>query len=255
MNQRGERKWLRRARRAVDGELRLLCLPYAGAGATAFARWNESLGSAVELWMAVLPGRDERIGEAPAKRMEDLVAGLADAVFDLDDRPLAIFGHSFGALVGFELVRELRRRVRKLPCHFFASGMIAPQLIVARRPQTDAEILDEVRAMGATSEGVLSDPELMALVMPVLRADFNIVECYTYRDEPPLDLPISVFAGTGDVSLPAAKLEAWRAQTRGSFTHRCWPGGHLYLQDVRHELATAIAQILLTNSTNSAGGE
>jgi surfactin synthase thioesterase subunit len=237
------RSWLRRAHRS-DGGVRLLCLPYAGAGASAFHSWAEHAGAGLELWLGLLPGREGRIAEPPATCVEELAEGLAGALAELDERPLAIFGHSFGALVGYELVRALRRRGGPTPRHLFVSGMVAPQLLVPGPPLTDGEILDELRAMGATPEPVLSHPELMELVMPALRADFHAVQRYAWRAEPPIALPITSLGGLDDPSVSEAALAAWQVQTRGPFTSRRWPGRHHYLHDVTAELVAMIAGAL-----------
>src|SRR6187397_2335302 len=128
--------------------LRLFCLPHAGAGASVFARWSRALPPAIKVRALQLPGRESRLREPPASGMSPLVGELADTIAPVLDRPFAIFGHSMGALIGFELARELRRRGRPGPRHLLMSGLRAPDRPSRLPPLAalpDAAFLDGVQ--------------------------------------------------------------------------------------------------------------
>ncbi len=227
--------------------LRLFCFPYAGGGATAFRSWQELLTRDAELCAVQLPGRETRIKEAPVARLSSLLRVLAPAMLPHLDRPFAFFGHSLGTLVSFELARRLRREYAVEPLQLFLSGRGAPQIPDDRRAihaLPEPEFREELRAMGGTPEGVLEHPELLRLIVPVLRADFAVCETYEYAPEPPLDCPISAFGGTEDFEVPAAHLEAWREQTNGPFRLRMFPGDHFYIHTARAALLAALNQEL-----------
>jgi medium-chain acyl-[acyl-carrier-protein] hydrolase len=148
-----------------------------------------------------------------------------------------------GAILSFELVRELRRQGLPQPTQLFVSGCRAPQ--VPRSKETtyalpDEEFLDSLKNMGGTPEAVLQNQELMELLLPVLRADFEIVETYKYHSEPPLSMPIAVFGGLEDQEVPQQELEPWQQQTTRPYTLNMFPGDHFYLQPRQKELLRTI---------------
>jgi len=226
----------------VDGaaEPRLFCFPHAGGGAGAFAGWGLANVCAVRL-----PGRELRLAEAPFERMGPLVQALATAIEGYLARPFAFFGHSMGAVVAFELARELRRRGMPLPGVLIASGARAPQFRrnSAPRPEpSDEELLEELRRLKGTPEGLLEDPLAAGAILPALRADTRLYRHYTYAEEPPLSCAIAAYGGADDAHVTAAHLEAWAAQTTVSFTLRRFPGGHFYLQRALPELLAAVRE-------------
>jgi medium-chain acyl-[acyl-carrier-protein] hydrolase len=213
--------------------LRLFCLPYAGGGASIFRRWSAGLPGSVEVCPIQLPGRETRLKEPPFTRLSPLLHALGDAVRPYLDRPFALYGHSLGALIAFELARYLRRTGNPGPVHLLASGRAAPQL----RPPHEAinalpepEFVERVRALGGTPDAVLADRELRKILVPLLRADFSILETYSYTDEPPLDCPITVFGGLQDPRAGTPELQAWRVQTAAHFSVQMLPGDHFFLR-------------------------
>lgn len=226
----------------------LLCLPYAGGAASIYRTWQRQLPPEIEVWPVQLPGREQRIGERPYTDLEQLIPALIAGLGPLLERPFAIFGHSMGALIGFELARALRRAGRPGPLHIFASGCRAPQLDEAAPPihqLDDAAFLDEVQKLGGTPQEVLQHRELIELLLPVLRADFTLVEAYRYTPEPPLGCSITAFGGLADSRVLREDVAQWRAQTDGSFALRMFPGDHFFIrggeralmQYIRHDLA------------------
>lgn len=244
-------RWL--AYREVNprARLRLFCFPYAGGGASAYRGWAAALPADVEVCPVQLPGRESRLREPAFDRPEPLVAALADALQPHIDLPFAFFGHSMGALLSFEITRELRRRGGPLPLHLFLSGRRAPQVAAREEDIHDlpeAEFVAKLRELNGTPEEVLQHSELMRLLVPVLRADFAVNETYVYRPGEPLDMGVSAFGGLGDAEVTRDDLAGWREQTRGAFRLRMLPGDHFFLHSARDLLTESVARDLVTLS-------
>lgn len=214
--------------------LRLFCFPFAGGGTLAFREWPDQLPPEVEVCAIQLPGREGRFKERPYTRLADLVQDLAAAFTTYSPLPYAFFGHSMGALVAFELARELRRRHQPGPELLMVSGCRGPQLRDPDPPIHDLpelDFLEEIRKLNGTPEAVLGNRELLQLLMPLLRADFEMCETYQYLEETPLACPLVAFGGTEDPDLPREDIAAWSHETAGSFALRMFPGDHFYLLD------------------------
>lgn len=241
--------WITRPHENPAARVCLLCLSYAGGGASTFRDWPARLPG-VEVLAIQLPGRETRLLEPPFRRMGALVTALADAVVAEVDKPFAVFGHSMGARLGFELVRELRRRGRPAPAALFVSACKAPHL--PRSPLPSLETLPEhlfvarLRDMNGTPPEILENPELLELVIPGIRADFAVLDGYTYTDEPALACPIRAFGGTQDTEAREDELLGWQAHTTSSFGLRMLPGGHFVIATERDEMTRRIAAELRT---------
>lgn len=237
--------WIARARPNPGARLRLFCVPFAGGGETVFRTWWQALPDDIEVCAVRLPGRDARRRESPISRITPLVCALVDAIAPAVAQPYALYGHSMGARVAFELVRELRRRGRPEPAVLVVSGRAAPHCPV-RDPMhalpTDA-LIARLRQLGGTPEAVLREPELMAMFLPVVRADLAVNEVEDHRPEPPLGCSIAAFGGAVDERCTRDELDAWRQQTRGEFTLEIFPGGHFFVQTAREPLA-ALRRVL-----------
>jgi medium-chain acyl-[acyl-carrier-protein] hydrolase len=239
--------WIVRPRPRPRAALRLFCLPYAGGAASLFAPWAGALPETIELVAVQPPGRAERLFEPPHATMAALVEALLTALMPLIDRPFALFGHSMGALVSFELARALRRAGGPAPAHMIVSGHRAPQLPSARPPThrlPEPEFLAELQRLNGTPPEVLAHQELMQLLIPLLRADFAICETYAYTEAPPLACPILALGGLADAHVARADLEAWRPQTSAGFALRMLPGDHFFLNAERHLLLRLLAREL-----------
>lgn len=226
---------------------RLFCFPYAGGGAAAYRQWVDALPPAVELLPVKLPGRENRLRERPFTWLPALIEEVARALRPYFDLPFAFWGHSMGALIGFELARYLRRINEAEPVHLFVSGYPAPQLpasgpFIHQLPQAD--FIDELRRLRGTPEAVLQHAELMALLLPTLRADFTLLETYVYVAEAPLDCSISAFGGLEDGRASPNQLLAWREQTQRNFQLHLFPGDHFFLNENRAQLLAVLAREL-----------
>lgn len=239
--------WLIRRARDTPAEFRLFCLPYAGGSAAVYHGWQDLAPDHVEVCAIELPGRGRRLGQTPFSRMTPLVRSLVQAVQAELDTPFAIFGHSMGALIGFELARALRARGLPAPVHLFVSAMAAPG-IPRDRPvmcdAPDAELKEELRFLNGTPRELLDNDELMSLMLPTLRADFSILETYEYREEPPLRMPVTVFGGTSDPSVQISSLQGWRHQTTENPRLKMLHGDHFFLHSSAAEIMGLIRDAL-----------
>lgn len=244
------------------GRLRLFCFPYAGSGASVYRSWPAALAPEIEVVPVQLPGREERMLQAPYSRLTPLIGWLAEQLGPRLDVPYALFGHSMGALISFELARHLRAHGRG-PLHLFVSGRRAPQLPVSDRTISHlpaAAFAQALQQLGGTPDEVLANAELMQLLLPTMRADFTLCETYLYQPGEPLDCSISAFGGEQDPSVSRAALAAWRTQTGAEFRLRMLQGDHFFLRGAQAQLLAAIVEDLSrrsgeTSSGASPGGE
>lgn len=244
-----DRRWLAGRELSPRAELRLFCLPYAGGGAAAYRRWQSVAPDRCQVLALELPGRGIRLREAPYLRLAPLIRALTEALVRADalDRPYALFGHSMGGLLAFELARALRRHPVRQPTHLFVSAAPAPDLPLARPPlhhAVEEELLARLGDLNGTPRELLDNEELMSVLLPVLRADFSVVETYRYRPEPPLGSPLTVFGGRADPIVPLTALPGWRRQTTAGSRLRLFPGDHFYLHSVTTELMAEIVRDL-----------
>ncbi len=243
-------KWIYRSGNP-DAGMRLFCFPYAGGGAAVYRLWTEAMPDDVEVCRIQLPGRETRLREAPFDRLSQLVPVLLDVMRPLLDRPFAIFGHSMGALTGFEVARGIRREFNVTPERLFASGWRAPQLPLgtALHGLPEADFVERLQArFSGIPSGVLEDRELLELMLPILRADLAICETYTYSDEAPLQCPISAFGGTEDHWINPSELAAWEGHTSQSLDFEMFPGDHFFLNDGRQLVSMRVADVLASAS-------
>jgi medium-chain acyl-[acyl-carrier-protein] hydrolase len=241
-------KWVSVPKPQPSASVRLICLPYAGAGAAVYRTWADSLPPYVEVNMVRLPGREARLKEAPYTRLTVLAPELADVLRPKLDRPFVLFGHSMGALIAFELSRVLRRQGAPLPAHVCVSGRAAPQLPSRDSPihtLPDAEFLSALQNRYNAIPAAIADADaMMQLFLPILRADLSVIETFLYTPEAPLPCPISAYGGLSDERALAEELASWRYQTAGRFSLEMFPGDHFFLQSARAELLESLARKL-----------
>jgi medium-chain acyl-[acyl-carrier-protein] hydrolase len=239
--------------RARDHEsLRLWCLPYAGGGAGVFRGWVAAPPGVVVV-ASQLPGREERFGEPAhdthAPLIDELIGETAQIM-----PPFALFGHSMGALLAFELARRMPAAGPGAPVALIVCGHRAPHL-PNRYPQLrdlgGDELVEELRRLGGTPAEVFEQSELLELLLPLLRADFAVCESYEIAPGPPLCCPIIAFGGRGDRLVESWELEAWRQHTTGAFALRWLDGDHFFPWEPDSGLKTALTQELF--ALRSAG--
>jgi len=226
--------------------VRLFCFPYAGGGNSIFDAWPQILPNTIEVCPVQLPGRGSRITEPAYTEMDQLVRDAGEALAPYLDKPFALFGHSMGALIGFELAHHLRREYNAQPVHLFVSGHCSPQTMSEPLDPKlfDSELPGMLRRNNGTPEEVLENPELMELVVPVLRADVALCNSYLYTPKPPFSFPITAFGGLDDHGVPRRHIEGWREHTTGPFVLRMLLGDHFFLNTSRLPLLEAISKEL-----------
>lgn len=227
---------------AAAARLSLVCLPHAGGSASAYYRFGQHFGDGVEVLGVQYPGHGDRVTEPLCTEVAALVRMIADALAG-HERRFALVGLSFGALVGFEVARELRRRGAPGPAFLALGGRTAPQLISGASSLyglPPERFVDAVIELYGDPDGLLRDPDIAELALPPLRADIDAAAEWRYREEPPLAVPLLAFGGREDRELTEERLGAWRAQTRGPFTQLMVPGGHFVFTDGAPEVARAI---------------
>lgn len=239
--------WISLRRLNPNARVRLFCFPYAGGGALIYRSWQEGFPPSIEVCPVQLPGRGERMSERPFSRIEPLVEAAAEALLPFFDRPFAFFGHSMGAAIGYELAHLLRREKASTPIHLFASGHSAPH--IRNRPVItydlpDDEFIKELRTLQGTPEDVFQHPELLDLMIPLLRADFEVSETYSGSDHPPLDCPITAFGGREDTEVGPEKIEAWGEHTNGVFSSHILPSGHFFIHTEQPAIVRAVVRDL-----------
>jgi surfactin synthase thioesterase subunit/glycosyltransferase involved in cell wall biosynthesis len=216
---------------------RVFWFPHAGGGGAKIAG---CIG-------VVLPGRESRLAETPFTRMAPMVTALADAIEPYLAQPYAFGGHSMGAILSFELARELRRRGKPLPEILIASAARAPQFRRGHVPPTAPsreDFLAELRRLQGIPAEVLDDPAMLRAILPALEADTTLYRHYVYADDAPFAFPIRAYGGVDDPNIHREHLDAWRDQTTGAFAVREFPGGHFYLNTEKAAFLAALAEDL-----------
>jgi medium-chain acyl-[acyl-carrier-protein] hydrolase len=233
-----------RPRAVAHAQLRLFCVPHAGGVPAAFRTWCDYLSGDIEVCPVQLPGRAGRFDEIPFDRMAPLVHALTRELVPHFDRPFAFFGHSMGALVAFEVARQLRRMGAGMPRHLFVSACRAPQVRDPRRRLhnlDDFELIAQLRRLNGIPSEVLEDHQLMNLIVPVVRADLAVSETYDYSAEPPLACPITAFGGLDDPKVLREEIEPWQQQTSSDFELHMLPGDHFFFQTAQERLLRTIS--------------
>jgi medium-chain acyl-[acyl-carrier-protein] hydrolase len=239
--------WLVRPAPRPAAAVRLFCIPYAGSGAAAYRGWAEN-AAALDVCYIQLPGRENRLREEPFTSMPALIEALAGELEAWDDRPYALYGHSLGGIIAFEVARAMRARGRRQPLHLFASASRAPHLPCQRpaiRDLPDLELLEEVHhRYESVPLQLMNDAELRELLLPCLRADLTVLETYPYVEAEPLACGITCFGAMGDRMVSGDALEQWRMHTSEKFRLQLIEGSHLFLQSARNILLAAVAAAL-----------
>ncbi len=236
--------WFPSIQESANSTMRLFCFPFAGGGAGIFRGWHEHFPHSVAVCPVRLPGRETRLHERAFDRMELLIPVLREAIEPHLDKPFALFGHSMGAPIAFELARSLVKR----PLALLVAGARAPQLRrdhVPPPPPSDEDLIDELRRLNGIPVELLEHRDLMHLALPALRADTALYRNYVYQEGPPLDCPIRAYGGLDDERITRQHLDAWASQTTQSFDLEMFPGGHFFLQTHRAEFLKALARDLV----------
>jgi medium-chain acyl-[acyl-carrier-protein] hydrolase len=231
------------------GMIKLFCLPYAGGSAEVYRKWNRYLQKTIALEPLELSGRGKRAGEPFYESLGEAVADINQLIKQqFDGAPYAIFGHSMGGIIAYELYQKLQAEKEQLPIHMFFSGRRAPGLLKDNEVihlLPDAELIAELKELGGTPPELLDNPDLLYHFLPIIRADFKIVETFDFSSQTSkLDCNITVFNGKDD-DITFGELVEWRNFTTRECKIQIFPGGHFFINDYQKEIATIINQTLL----------
>lgn len=242
--------WMVPIRNLGGGSPRLVCFPHAGGGAAIFRGWSEEFLAGVDLFALQPPGREGRFAEPPLADFRDLVRRATAALLPFTDVPLALFGHSLGALVAYEVARGLERH-GATPAVLFVSGRQAPHLPSRRAPIAhlpDAAFVREMVQLDGTPAEVAASPELIALLLPMLRADFGLAEGYRPLPGARLTCPVVALGSHDDPWIDPPGLQAWQGVTCGAFATHMFPGNHFYLLRHRAQLLSYLGERIVSVS-------
>lgn len=233
--------WLRRMSSADDAAIDLVCLPHAGGGPGVYRPWADLIGADVRVGAICYPGRLDRLREPPINRMAPLADRVAEVLLSVADRPMVLFGHSMGGSVAHEVARRMAA-AGFAPALLAVSGRSAPPLLAPRGVVYggDEAILADVVRMDPRSAEVLAERVLREMVLPAIRADYELVEDYGPHECAPLDVPIAAYTGADDVDVPVDGVRGWASMTTRDFWFREFAGGHFYLDEHRPALVADI---------------
>jgi medium-chain acyl-[acyl-carrier-protein] hydrolase len=227
-----------------QARIRLFCFPYAGGGAGIYRDWCSRLPADIEVAAVQLPGREWRIQETPLADMKAMAADALESVRPFLDKPYALLGTSMGGTLIFELARAIR-----------AAGLPAPRCLIPfacgapHTPETklfhslpDAELLEEIRGFGALANELVEHPEMLDILLPILRADCTAHETNECEEQPPFDFPIWVYGGLGDDTVERDRLDAWAVHTSADCRVHMINAGHLFVDDMPPQLLESLAR-------------
>lgn len=242
-----ERTWFRRLAPPVDGDVRLVCFPHAGGAAGYYAPLARHLAPGAEAVGVQYPGRQDRRTEPGVRDIVELSGMVAHALLRQEpDRPYAFFGHSMGALVAYETVRHLRRTEAPGPVRLFVSGRSAPTVgpTHADRHEDEEALIAHVRELGGTADAVFDDPDLRAMVMPALRADYRALRSYSWVPGGPLEVPMTLMVGDADPVAPVEQVRRWGELSTLPPRMEVFPGGHFFIDEALAKVAELVVEDL-----------
>jgi surfactin synthase thioesterase subunit len=238
--------WVRRFIPVERAAVRLVCFPHAGGAATYYFPVAKALRPSVEVLAVQYPGRQDRRMEPCVDDIGELADAVAQELHGWADRPLALFGHSMGSTVAYEVARRLER-LDITPVGLFASAGRGPSALLGDTVhlRDDQGLVAALRALSGTESSVLDDEELLRLVLPAVRGDYKAVETYRHTGDQRLTCPVRVLVGDSDDMTTMDQADAWRAHTTGPCEITVFPGGHFYLNDQFDAVMRTITRQLL----------
>ncbi|MEU4655157.1 alpha/beta fold hydrolase [Streptomyces sp. NPDC023723] len=240
-----ETAWVRRFHPSPEARHQLLCFPHSGGSASFFFPFSQRLAPRVDVWAVQYPGRQDRRHEPNIPHLHELADRVAEAVGPRVNGPYALFGHSMGATLAYEVGLRLRESGH-WPEALFVSGRPAPHRNVdtGLHRLTDEEIADDIRALDGTGSEMFGDADVMRMFLPAIRSDYHAAETYAYVPGPALDCPLRAFTGFSDPRVAPGELHHWADHTEGPFRLDVFSGGHFYLVDGQEDIATEIERTL-----------
>ena len=247
MRQKKEIPWIFPIKTSPTARMRLFCFPYAGGSPQVFKSWADRLPAETEVFSILLPGRGARLFDPLYSDMDTLVPTIAKEIKPHLEKPFVFFGHSMGAMIGFELTHLLLEQHNRRPLHLILSGRFSPEHKSPRRPLhnlEDKELIEELKRLNGTPRELLEHEEMMELMLGSLRADFSVCETYRYQPKQPLPCPLTVFGGHEDPDVAEHQLVTWKNYTTGPFELEMFDGDHFFIQSNEVLVLKRINQIL-----------
>lgn len=245
-----KKSWLISINETKNAIHTVVCCHYAGGGASVFRGWDKYFPKDVRIVAIQLPGREERFSEEPLLSIGKVIDGLFPEISSLlnETASYSIFGHSIGALVGFELARKVRSIL--LPKVLIISAAGAPQLnfkreLIGHLP--DKDFVEKLKIYNGLPESLIENNELLNMFIPMLRADLSILEGYKYKESQPLEFPILALGGSEDPIISAKDIGSWCVQTRQLFTMRIFNGDHFFIKNNQEQVLKYISQTIQEN--------
>jgi medium-chain acyl-[acyl-carrier-protein] hydrolase len=239
--------WFPNLGRNPSARLRLFCFPYAGGNAAMFRKWQSRFPRDIEVCPVELPGHGRRLGEPAFTSVRLMLDALMNVISRRLDKPFALYGHSMGATIAFELARELLIERDLSPTHLFVSARRAPQIPNSDPPThnlPETDFIEELRRLEGTPPEVFQSEELLGLMMPLLRSDFELVETYNYISGRPLSCPITAMGGIDDKDVTREQLQAWCEVSSGKFLLRMFAGNHFFVYPAEAVVISAVIKEL-----------
>lgn len=239
-------RWFYRPGIRQDVRGRLICFPYAGGSPTMYANWATRLPPGVELIAVRLPGRDMRFREPAVSDWPTLLASLQPALAPLLDMPFALFGHSLGASIAYELAARLDDQSKVRFAHLIVSGRHPPCSPQPRPPMHDLPrqaFLTRLRELNGIPPEILANEPLMQLLEPTLRADIKLAETWKPADEQSLRVAVTALAGASDDIAPPALVLGWKRHTTSTFTFHIFAGDHFFIHSAAMEIIDSLVGI------------
>lgn len=240
--------WIVRFHQNQKPRLRLFCFANAGGATAQFRTWHQALPEGIEVCPVQLPGQGSRFREEPYTRLQPLAEKLADVLGPYLDVQVAFWGYSMGALVSFALAHELKRCGSRGPEHLFIAARSAPHvppLVSPIHHLAEPLFISEVqRRYNGIPEAILQERELLTLLLPVLRANFEMIETYTFPGDILLDMPVVAFGGLQDPTVNSQQIAAWGGLTSAAFRYFMFPGDHFFLQSHLPAILQIVTRVL-----------
>ena len=241
-------RWIRNFHPTPTARMRLVCFPHAGGSASYFFPLSRALAPEFDVYAVQYPGRQDRRSEPFVDNIDDMADEVFAALEPLTEAPMALFGHSMGAVLAFEVSRRLESLAGRRPALVFVSGSRAPSRYGDDEPDKgpggDKVLVDEMRELGGTDPRLLNDPEMLAAILPAFRNDYRALQEYRRETDAGINAPIIVMTATDDPKTSLADARAWHEHTTGGGDVHTFSGGHFYLEKQPQKVIEVITQKL-----------